>query len=178
MDIRIQHSKLGTIVLGLAALALGVVVFMNPSNAGVALTLAVGWVLTILGAVTLANAFTRWSVILSQLDLYWGILELLLGVLIVNFPGFFVAWIFVLLGIYVIIAGYNALFGANALRALGVDHAGGAIAAAILMIVLGFLVVVSPFAMADVTMMVCGVALVYTGIVTTISGFKMKRSEG
>ena len=64
MDIKIQHSKLGTIVLGIAALALGVIVFMNPSNAGVALTLAVGWVLTILGAVTLANAFTRWSVIL------------------------------------------------------------------------------------------------------------------
>jgi len=177
MDIKVQHSKLGTILLGVAALVLGVIVFTNPQNATVALTLTVGWVLAILGVMTLLNALTRWSVIFTQLDLYFGILELLFGVIIINSPAFFVAWVFVLLGIYVIITGCSALFSANALRALGVEHSGGAVVAAVLTIVLGVLVLVSPFATAGLTMMICGGSLVYTGVVTIISGLGMKRDD-
>ena len=87
------------------------------------------------------------------------------------------SWVFVLLGIYVIITGCSALFSANALRALGVEHSGGAVVAAVLTIVLGVLVLVSPFATAGLTMMICGGSLVYTGVVTIISGLGMFSDE-
>ena len=140
MEGKFASTKLGTIVSGVALAAMGVILFANPTTAMLTITSMVGWVLVIMGVVSLASALTRWSAILSTVDLYTGILELLFGILLVNIPGFFVTWIFVLLGIFILVSGLNSLYGANALQALGMPNAGTAKAGAILAIVLGVLV--------------------------------------
>lgn len=177
MEGKFASTKLGTIVSGVALAAMGVILFANPTTAMLTITSMVGWVLVIMGVVSLASALTRWSAILSTVDLYTGILELLFGILLVNIPGFFVTWIFVLLGIFILVSGLNSLYGANALQALGMPNAGTAKAGAILAIVLGVLVLFSPGLFADTAMVICGIALVYCGIVRIVDGVRMP-SEG
>ncbi len=177
MEFKFQRSKAGTILAGIAAIILGVVCFMRPSNAALFITNVTGWILIIFGIVGLVTAFGHISIILSQLDFYNGLLSLLLGIMIVSWPQFFVAWIFILLGIYVMVAGFNTLLSANSLRLLGIKGSGAAIVAAILMVILGFMVMMSPFTMADVSMMIAGVALVYAGIVCIGDGVRMIKAD-
>ena len=134
--------------------------------------------LTIAGILALVSAFTHWSIILSTLDLYAGALSLLFGMLILAWPEFFVAFIFVMLGLYVIAAGFSALAGSNALRILGIKGSGAGIALSMLSVILGILVIMSPFSMASLTMSIGGVALIYTGLVHIAEGVKMPKQEG
>lgn len=173
MDQKFASTKLGTIVSGVALAAMGIILFTNPQSAMLTITVMLGWVLVVMGIVSLASALTRWSVILSTADLYAGIVELLFGILLVNIPGFFVTWIFILLGIFILVSGLNSLYGANALQALGLPRAGTAKVGAILAIVLGVLVLFSPSLFADTTMVICGIALVYCGIVRIVDGVRM-----
>ena len=173
MDQKYTSTKLGTIVSGVALAAMGIILFTNPQSAMLTITVMLGWVLVVMGIVSLASALTRWSVILSTADLYAGIVELLFGILLVNIPGFFVTWIFILLGIFILVSGLNSLYGANALQALGLPRAGTAKVGAILAIVLGVLVLFSPGLFADTTMVICGIALVYCGIVRIVDGVRM-----
>ncbi|KUH59515.1 hypothetical protein AUL39_04215 [Tractidigestivibacter scatoligenes] len=173
MDQKFASTKLGTIVSGVALAAMGIILFTNPQSAMLTITVMLGWVLVVMGIVSLASALTRWSVILSTADLYAGIVELLFGILLVNIPGFFVTWIFILLGIFILVSGLNSLYGANALQALGLPRAGTAKVGAILAIVLGVLVLFSPGLFADTTVVICGIALVYCGIVRIVDGVRM-----
>lgn len=175
MEIRYKRSKVGTIVGGIASVILGILAFVYPDTTAMTFTVAAGWVLTIFGIASLISAITSWSVILSSVDLYTGIISLLFGLLILYMPAFFVAWIFILLGIYIMWAGFSTLMGSNALRVVGVRGSGWGIVLAILAIVLGIMVVVSPLASASAAVMICGVALVYTGVVRIIEGVRMPK---
>ena len=158
MDQKFTSTRLGTIVSGVALAAMGIILFTNPQSAMLTITVMLGWVLVVMGIVSLASALTRWSVILSTADLYAGIVELLFGIL---------------LGIFILVSGLNSLYGANALQALGLPSAGTAKVGAILAIVLGVLVLFSPGLFADTTMVICGIALVYSGIVRIVDGVRM-----
>ena len=103
MDSKFTSTKLGAIVSGVALVVMGFILFTNPTTAMMTITVMLGWVLVVMGIVSLASALTRWSVILSTAALYAGIVELLFGILLVNIPGFFVTWIFILLGIFILI---------------------------------------------------------------------------
>ena len=83
------------------------------------------------------------------------------------------ARVFVMLGLYVIAAGFSTLAGSNALRILGVKGSGAGIALSVLSVILGILVIMSPFAMASFAMSVGGIALIYTGLVHIAQGIKM-----
>lgn len=177
MEVKFTRSKIGTILWGVASVVLGILLFMYPDTAATTFTVAAGWVLTIMGVASLASAFTHWSVILSTVDLYTGLISLLFGLLILASPGFFMSFIFILMGIYIMAAGFNGLMAANALHVMDVKGSGWAIASAILSIILGFLVITSPFTMASATMVLCGIALIYTGVVHVIDGIRMPRQE-
>ena len=173
MNSVMHRSKASALIGGIASIILGVIIFMNPTSSALTITTMVGWVLLILGVASLATAFRRVSLIFSQIDLYIGILCSLIGIGIVSWPQFFVAWIFILLGIFILVSGLNSLYGANALQALGLPRAGTAKVGAILAIVLGVLVLFSPGLFADTTMVICGIALVYCGIVRIVDGVRM-----
>lgn len=173
MEVKFVRSKAGTIIWGIVSIVLGVLLFLNPINALQTLTVAVGWVLAIAGIVSIISAFTSHSAIMSSLDLYNGVLSLLFGIIMLASPGLFVGWIFILLGLYIVFSSFSGLMGSNAARAIGLQGSGAGIFASILGIILGFLVIGAPWATAGVTMLICGVALVYNGVLTFIAGIKM-----
>ncbi len=179
MNSVMHRSKASALIGGIASIILGVIIFMNPTSSALTITTMVGWVLLILGVASLATAFRRVSLIFSQIDLYIGILCSLIGIGIVSWPQFFVAWIFILLGIYIMVSGFNSLFAANALRMTGLPGSTATFVGSIVGIVLGAMVMFSPFTMANFTMSLCGIALIYMGVVTLLEGLRMKdETEG
>ena len=163
---KFEQSKAVRLVGGVIAILLGAAVLSNPYGSMLTVTKLLGWAVLVFGVVSLAAAFANLEAILSQAELYVGIPCTLLGLAIVTQPGFFVAWVFLLLGVFVMVAGLNSLFAANASRALGLPGASLGLAGAVATVVFGALVMLAPRAMASFSMVVSGVALVFAGVVS------------
>ncbi|MCG5079771.1 DUF308 domain-containing protein, partial [Candidatus Saccharibacteria bacterium] len=94
-DIHVRRSKLSVIVSSIISIVLGILAFTHPTGATMFITLATGWFLLIGGIVALISSFAHFSILLSQIELFEGLLDFFLGLMIVNWPQFFVAWIFI-----------------------------------------------------------------------------------
>lgn len=173
MDKILRRTKVTVILMGVAMLVLGIAFFVNPTSATLVVTLMLGWTLVIVGGVTLGNAFYHRLVVLSQLDLFIGALELVLGICILASPGFFVTYLFLLLGIIVLVSGINDITDAMAAKSMGLDSWKMSLGFGILTLLLGVLVIMAPFTMAEAVMMVAGIALVLDGVTEIVAGVKM-----
>ena len=56
MDQKFTSTRLGTIVSGVALAAMGIILFTNPQSAMLTITVMLGWVLVVMGIVSLASA--------------------------------------------------------------------------------------------------------------------------
>ena len=162
-----KRTKATVILMGVALLVLGVAMFVS-----LLIVRVVGWTLAIVGAVTLANCWRHSSEGLRQADLFMGLLEAIPGVCLIMWPDAFVAVVYVLIGIIVLVTGVNDVIEANVIRrALGV---GWRMVIGVVTLLAGAAVVASPFAMAELVMLVAGLALVFDGITEIIAGVSMR----
>ena len=163
MRFEFRRTRTTPIVTGVASLVLGLVVFTNPTGVALFLTSVVGAVLAAMGAVTLVG-FARERDVASRLDLFWGLTELVFGALMWVWPGFFVNWLVVIVGIFVVFTGLGDPADARALARLGSEAAGVNTLMAVLTLVFGVVVVAAPFVLVDVMFGVAGVGLVFSGV--------------
>lgn len=170
-----ERSKTGTLIAAAAQVALGIYMFMNPAGITTFVVGAIGWILIVTGVSMLLVAFRSSSAFLSQTSFYYGALALLFGVLLVVRPTVFVAWIFVIAGIGIALSGINSLRLALAMRGTtGTDYSVLPVAASTFTIILGFLVVISPFTFAGFAVSVAGFALVFCGAIKLAEGLTMR----
>ena len=169
-----RRTKATVILMGVALLVLGLAMFVSPIGATVMIVQTVGWVLAIAGVLTLVRCWARRSAELRQADLMMGIVELAPGLVLVLWPGAFVAVIYVLIGVLILITGVNDVIEAGAVRRLGLPGYGWRMAVAVLTLLLGAIVVTSPFTMAEFVMLVAGVALIFDGVTEIIAGVRMR----
>lgn len=163
----LQRNKLTVILLGVAQTILGVMVFLNPAGATVTLTQLVGWLLIFVGGGTLAMGLMRTA---TTMDYVAGGGELILGLLMVIRPGFFVTYLFALLGILVVITGVNDLMEAGGLRD---ESRGPGMIMGGLTIAVGVLMLLAPFFFADLIAIIAGIALIVSGVTEFFAGIRM-----
>ena len=165
------QPKLNSIVSGVASLVMGVVLFSNPTGVALMAVSIVGVILLVLGAVSLFNYF-RPGGDGTQVNLFVGIAELVFGAILWFMPGFFVNWIVVIVGIFILVMGLGDLSVAwTAYRARAPFAMGKFIMAAVTVLV-GFFVIVSPFAFVDMAFIIAGIGLVINGVTELIAAFK------
>lgn len=169
-----RRTKVAVILMGIALLVLGVAMLVSPIGATLLIVQIVGWTLVIAGAATLLNSWAHRSAELRQADLVVGFVELVPGALFVTMPDAFVAIVYVVIGIIILITGVNDIAEAMAIRRLGLPGAGWRMVLGILTVVAGACVAASPFAMAELVMLVAGLALIFDGITEVIAGVKMR----
>ena len=167
------RTKAATILMGVALLVLGIAMFVSPIGATLLIVQVTGWTLVIVGVVTLAGCWAHRSRELNQADLVIGLVELVPGALMVTMPDAFASLVYVLLGIIILVTGINDIASASSLRALGVPGTGALFLLGVLTLPAGFCVVMSPFAMAELVMLVAGVALVFDGVTEIVAGLRM-----
>jgi uncharacterized membrane protein HdeD (DUF308 family) len=170
-----ERSKTGTLIAAAAQIALGIYMFMSPAGITTFVVSAIGWILVVAGVSMLLVAFRSPSAVLSQTSFYYGVLALLIGVMLVVRPALFVAWIFIIAGIGIALSGINSLRLALAMR--GTTNTGysiASVAASVLTIIMGFLVVISPFTFAGFAVSVAGFALVFCGAIKLAEALTMR----
>lgn len=172
MHSTLQRTRTTTILMGVASLVLGLVVFSNPAGVALLVTSVVGAVLAVAGAVTLVG-YVRDREQASQLDFFIGLVELVFGGILWAWPALFVNWIVVVIGVFILFSGIGDLVEARAFARLGSPSAGMATLLAVLTIVFGVVVVGSPFAFVDVTFAIAGFGLVFNGVTELVAAFRM-----
>ncbi|MBP3883459.1 MAG: DUF308 domain-containing protein [Olsenella sp.] len=172
----VGRSKAGTLIAAAAEIALGIYMFMSPAGVTTFAVSVIGWVLVVMGASMLLTALRSRSEALSQASFYYGVLGLLFGVLLVARPATFVAWIFIIAGIGIAISGLNSLRLALAIKDGTGTGSAASVAVPTLTIILGFLVVISPFSFADFAVSVAGFALIFCGVIKLFEGIRMRES--
>ena len=167
-----RRTKATVILMGVALLVLGVAMFVSPIGATLLIVQVVGWTLAVAGAITLLNCWGHASEGMRQADLFMGLLEAIPGVCLIVWPDAFVAVVYVIIGVIVLVTGVNDVIEANAVRlAFG---AGWVWRMAIGTLLAGVAVVASPFAMAELVMLIAGLALIFDGITEIIAGVSMR----
>lgn len=167
------RTKAATILMGIALLVLGIAMFVSPIGATLLIVQVTGWTLVAVGAVTLVNCWAHRLPELRQADLVIGLVELVPGALMVTMPEAFTSLVYVLIGIIILVTGVNDIASARSLHALGVPGTAALTVLGVLTLVAGAAVVVSPFAMAELVMLVAGVALIFDGITEIVAGLRM-----
>jgi len=168
-----KRTRQAVFLMGGVSIVLGVICIALGANAPAMLVSVVGWVLAIAGGAMLIRAFTTPNAIASSADLFLGLVMFVPGLVGIVFPALLVEVIFVVLGLYVIVTGLGDLAEASALRAVGVPGSTGAMVIAILTLVAGVLIVMSPVMAADLAATVVGAALLVNGVSEIVLGSKM-----
>lgn len=173
MDRFVTRTKVSCIILGIALTILGLAFFVNPVSATIFVTLCIGWAFVIAGVVTLVAYVRSPAGMKNAADLALSILEFVLGVLILIWPGAFALYLFVLIGVIIVITGIFDIVEALSMRNVVESRWGLWLALGIITLIFGVLVFVAPFAFAEALMIVAGIALVYDGITEIIVGIRL-----
>jgi uncharacterized membrane protein HdeD (DUF308 family) len=168
-----KRSKSSVVLTGIASVLMGLIFFTNPSGATVALTRLIGWISIALGILTLIASFRDHSPIGSSVDFYGGLASLIFGLLLALQPALFVAWVFILIGIFIVVEGFNMMLAANVGRAAGLPGASAQTAIAVVLMILGIIVSGSPFAMINLAGFIAGITLIVNGIADIARSTKM-----
>ena len=167
-----QRARATTALMGVASLLCGIVIFLNPAGVALFLTSLFGGVLAVTGAITLVG-YARARDVSTQSDLFVGLVELVFGAILWFWPGLFVNWLVVIMGVFILFSGIGDLAEARSLAALGAPAAGMGTVLAVLTIIFGVLVVASPFALVDLMFSIAGFGLVFNGVTELVTAFKM-----
>ena len=165
-----QRARTTVILTGIASLLTGVVILLNPAGVALFLTALFGGVLAIAGAVTLVGYARDVS---TQSDLFVGLVELVFGAILWFWPGMFVNWLVVIVGVFILFSGLGDFAEARSLAALGAPAAGMGTVLAVLTVIFGVLVVASPFALVDLMFSIAGFGLVFNGVTELVAAFRM-----
>lgn len=168
----LHRAKLTTALMGVSSLVLGLVMFVSPLLVAFFATMALGAILAASGVATLVGYFRNREVS-SGVDAAFGAVELLFGILVLLTPAFYVNWLVVMVGVFMLFSGVGDLIDARALAKQGASFSWAATVLAVLTIAFGVLVIWAPFAFLDAMFMIAGFGLVFNGITELVTAFKM-----
>lgn len=176
MDKFLARNKRTAILAGILFIILGIMIWVTPVLALESLVTFMGWALLIVGIVTLVAAMPVSALFSTGIsDFIVVLLEVIPGLIMILAPGFVVAWVWILIGIYVVISGIHDVQEASVSRALGGSWVPAAICG-VATAILGLMVMMMPGYSATLAMMFAGLVLIFDGITELIHGIRMPGS--
>lgn len=173
MNKSFKRTKATVIIIGIMLCVLGIAIFANPGVTLQLVTLLLGWSLLIGGIAILVSAIAAHVPGFMSVSIWIGILLTLLGLCIVISPGFFVSYVYVLIGIVIMITGVSDCIEAYDAKKLGLPFSAQAAVFGVISIILGLLVIAAPFSFAQFVTSVAGIALLVDGITEVVAGIKL-----
>lgn len=152
-----------SIITALLTVIVGIVLLIVPELSGKLLGVIVGIIFLIEGLNSIYKYFNREGAKLYNLNLVFGVIYALLGLIIILVPSSVVEFITVCLGIFMIVNGASKINYGIWLKRGGEDSWLVTLATGILIAIIGILVIFNPFASLTLTKL-AGVFLIITGI--------------
>jgi uncharacterized membrane protein HdeD (DUF308 family) len=158
------------VIGGLAVLA-GILVLVYPGRTLLLIELAFGIYLLFYGFLRLADAFLiRASAGRRVVVALLGVLAIIAGIFVVSTPGFGLATLAVIFGIWLIAAGVIALMNASRVQ----EGRGWEIARGIIDVIAGVIIVVQPDIGLVTLAVIGGIYLILVGLLQISAGFTLR----
>ena len=169
----VTRTKASCIILGILLTILGLAFFVSPIQSTIFLALMLGWLFIIGGIATIISYCVQGKELRSGADLAVGIIETILGIFVVVWPGAFALYMFVLLGCIILVTGIFDIVEAISMHGVEGSQWGLWLFLGILTTVLGILTFWAPLMWAEVVMIFIAVTLIYDGITEIVVGIKL-----
>lgn len=170
----LARTKPIVLLTGVAMVALGIAVLINPIGAIETLVRIMGWILIVYGGITLASAFLGGDPMNNApAELAMGAMALVPGLVMAFWPNFLVGAVWTIIGVIVLITGILDILEAGEHRRVRSPLAMPATVSGVITAVLGALVIMCPFYSAALSILVAAIALLIDGITEIIFGLGM-----
>ncbi len=158
---------------GSLLLIVGLIILFNPDVALLTIITYLGILALIIGATISLVAYVRRKQSTNWWFWFWeGIINIVLGILLVAFPRQSVSIVLAIIGIWALIAGLLRLFTLGKMSII-FNSRKMVISSSILMIIFGILILINPFKSALAISIVVGIFATIYGIISLITSYKM-----
>ena len=162
------------ILSSLLYIVLGVVLLVMPELSLGFACLLIGGAVLIYGAVRLA-AYLRGGPAADKLDLVLGVLLILLGLFLLIWIRFLLAFVPVVLGIYILIDCFGSLKRSLDMKALGFGRWWVSFLVAAALAICGLVMVLNPFGTIESLVMFIGLGFLIDGVTTLVNTILLER---
>ncbi len=171
----IPNNRLAVMAIGALLVVVGIAVVASPGTVTTMITQLIGVAIIVSGAFTAVPPIVRFGSIQNapRGDLILGAGQIVLGLFIVLAPGFFVRFLFTLLGIVIVATGLADIWRANEARKLDLVDWRPEMIIGVVTLILGIFVAISPVAFVTIATMLSGIALIADGASELYLGWKM-----
>ena len=162
------------ILSSLLYIVLGVVLLVMPELSLGFACLLIGGAVVIYGVVRLA-AYLRGGPAADKLDLVLGVLLILLGLFLLIWIRFLLAFVPVVLGIYILIDSFGSLKRSLDMKALGFGQWWVSFLVAAALAICGLVMVLNPFGTIEGLVMFIGLGFLIDGVTTLVNTILLER---
>lgn len=162
------------ILIAAITVIIGLVLFFLPNTSNKIVGVIIGIIFLLSGLNSIYKYFHRDGAKLYSLNIFFGILYTILGVVIILYPFTVVEFVTICLGLYIVINSASKINYALWLKKGNEDSWLITLATGILLLVIGLLVIFNPFATLTLTKL-AGVFLIITGILDFMDTILFKK---
>lgn len=173
----LKKTKLHLILASILTVIIGFILVLNPVNATVFICRTVGVILLATGLFITGSYFLNIGQNVGGSSLIAGLIELALGIWISLRPESFVQFLTVILGFIMLVHSFVMLQSAIEIKLFGIKRWWLLLITALLTLILGMIIIISPFATIAVTMTIAGISLIADGIIGIITTILISRAE-
>ncbi|MDE7128364.1 MAG: DUF308 domain-containing protein, partial [Bacteroidales bacterium] len=131
---------------GLLLIAGGIIVFCNPIESYLTLSVMFGILMLVTGVAELVVAVTSHNFFAMRgYSVAGGIIDLLIGIFLCCYPGVTIVVLPIILGVYLLYHSFMIIGFGSDLKAFRVKGSGYAIAGGIILLILSILILINPF---------------------------------
>ncbi|MCM1177119.1 MAG: DUF308 domain-containing protein [Bacteroidales bacterium] len=134
------------LIAGLLLIAGGIVVFCNPVESYLTLSVMFGILMLVTGVAELVVAITSHNFFAMRgYSVAGGIIDLLIGIFLCCYPGISIVVLPIILGVYLLYHSFMIIGFGSDLKAFRVNGSGYAIAGGVILLILAILILLNPF---------------------------------
>lgn len=181
----IEHSKQAIrfwwllLVVGIALFAAGLLVFAFPARSYLGMSLLFGWLMLLSGLLEVILSSTNRHFITGRgWMLAGGIIELLLGLILIFNVALSAATLPVFLGFWLLLRAFGAIGLGGDMRALGVPGAGWTLLCGILLLICSLCILFRPLEFGSTAVVVwVGVSLLFAGVAAVSVALQLRQAH-
>ena len=165
------------LILGVLLVVAGIVVFCNPAESYLTLSLMFGVLMLLSGVSELVVSFgSRNYFMMRGYSIVGGLLDLLLGIFLCVYPQVTLVVLPVIIGIWMLYHSFMVIGLGGDLSAFRLPGSGWTIFGGVMMLILGLLMVIMPLTVGVATLVfMTGCAMMVAGIVAIAISLKLRR---
>ena len=165
------------VLCGLLCVAAGIVVFCNPVEIYLTLSVLFGVVMLASGIVELVVAFSSRNYFMMRgYNIVGGVLDVIVGILLCSMPSVTAVLLPIFLGIWVMYHSFMIIGFAGDLSSFNVPGSGWGIASGIVLLLLSILIIFKPFSVGTAAVVILtGIALIVLGAIMVAGGLRLQK---